>query len=454
MTRPRLGLRQRTSAPTTPRSSSAACAVDRRSIWPSTAAASVLTVLLAGCASDGPTTPPTEITLADFSTPPSAPRTIVAVPEEVFAPEVETEVSVERVGDAVVEQEREVVEVDTAEGPAPVIASRSSALVEPLPPGREWPVESLVGQINGRPIFAGEFLEPIEARLLRIAGLPDRAESRQAMIELVRRRFEEFVDSELVISEAESGLSPEQKQGLFAWLLDMREEEIARRGGNVASAESSVLEEQGLSLEEFMDRRRDLALASDLLRKKIEPRVIVSWRDIEQEYRRREVEFNPPGLVRVGRIRLTERGDGAEAIASVKERFAAGESFAEVATSLGLPDGGFWRQFPLPAEGIAGLDLAAPFREAIDGVPVGQAGPPIERPTSTTWLAVLSIDRPPALSLFDPMVQLALREGLRAQQFAIEQRRYLESLRRRWVSDDLNTMRARLVAIALDRYYR
>ena len=59
----------------------------------------MLTVLLAGCASDGPTTPPTEITLADFSTPPSAPRTIVAVPEEVFAPEVETEVSVERVGD-------------------------------------------------------------------------------------------------------------------------------------------------------------------------------------------------------------------------------------------------------------------------------------------------------------------------------------------------------------------
>jgi hypothetical protein len=58
------------------------------------------------------------------------------------------------------------------------------------------------------------------------------------------------------------------------------------------------------------------------------------------------------------------------------------------------------------------------------------------------------------MSLFDPMVQLALREGLRAQQFAIEQRRYLESLRRRWVSDDLATMQARLVAIALERYYR
>lgn len=414
-----------------------------------------IATLAAGCTSTEPTAPPTEITLADFAKAPASPRTIVAVPDEVFAPEVETEVSIERIGDAVVQREREVVEVETPEGTvAPVVASRSSGLVEPLPPGREWPVESLVGQINGRPIFAGEFLEPIEARLLRIAALPDRTDARQAIIDLVRARFEEFVDSELVISEAESGLSPEQKQGLFAWLLDLREEEIARRGGNVASAESSVLEEQGLSLEEFMSRRREIALASDLLRKKIEPRVIVSWRDIEQEYRRREAEFNPPGVVRLGRIRLTERGDGAEAIAAVKERLAAGTPFAEVATSLGLEDGGFWREFPLPAEGIAGLDLAEPFRAALEGVPVGRAGPPIERPTSTTWLAVLSIERPPALSLFDPMVQLAIREGLRAQQFAIEQRRYLESLRRRWVSDDLNTMRARLVAIALDRYYR
>ena len=442
MSRLRTGTRHRTST------------TWRHASLPRATAAS-LTLLLAACNSTGPSGPATEITLADFAREPDTPQPIVAVPEAVFAPEVETEASVERIGDAVVEREREVVEVETPEGVvAPVVAERSASLVETLPPGREWPVESLVGQINGRPIFAGEFLEPIEARLLRIAAIPDRAEARQAMIELVRARFEEFVDSELVISEAESGLSPEQKQGLFAWLLDMREQEIARRGGNVASAESSVLEEQGLSLEEFMTRRRDIALASDLLRKKIDPRVIVSWRDIEQEYRRREAEFNPPGLVRLGRIRLTERRDGAEAIASVKERLASGEPFAEVAASLDLPDGGFWREFPLPAEGIAGLDLAAPFREAIEGVPVGQAGPPIESATSTTWLAVLSIEQPPAMSLFDPMVQLALREGLRAQQFAIEQRRYLESLRRRWVSDDLATMQARLVAIALERYYR
>ncbi|MGA0174881.1 MAG: hypothetical protein ACO3NL_14740, partial [Phycisphaerales bacterium] len=336
----------------------------------------------------------------------------------------------------------------------PTVAESDRVLVEPLPVGRNWPVESLVGQINGRPIFAGEFLAPIEDRLLRIAATPERAEARRGIIELVRARFEEFVDSELVISEAESGLSPEQKQGLFAWLTNLREEEIARRGGSTASAEESLLSQEGLSLEEFMARRRDIALASDLLRRKIDSRVIVSWRDVELEYQRREKDLNPPGLIRIGRIRLTERSDGAEKIAEVKSRFEKGESFAEVAASLGLPDGGFWREFPLTDQGLAGLDLSEEFRNALAAAPPGGAGPPIERAGAATWLGVLAEVRPEPVSLFDPGVQLMIREALRNQQFGIEQQRYLQSLRRRWVSDDINVMRERLVAIALDRYFR
>lgn len=413
----------------------------------------------AGCSGsvlDPSLSPPREVTLEDFSRPEAKPEVVIEIPAEVYSPAVEIESTVETLPDGVrVASEREVVEVATPQGTVvPTVAQSDRVLIESLPVGRNWPVESLVGQINGRPIFAGEFLAPIEDRLLRIAASPDRAEARRGIVELVRARFEEFVDSELVISEAESGLSPEQKQGLFAWLTNLREEEIARRGGSTASAEESLLSQEGLSLEAFMSRRRDIALASDLLRRKIDSRVIVSWRDVELEYQRREKELNPPGLIRIGRIRLTERSDGAEKIAETKARFEKGELFTEVATSLGLPDGGFWREFPLTDQGLAGLDLSEEFRATLASAPTGQAGPPIDRAGAATWLAVLAEVRPAPVSLFDPGVQLMIREALRNQRFGIEQQRYLQSLRRRWVSDDINVMRERLVAIALDRYFR
>ncbi len=420
-------------------------------------AAAAMLSTLAACSSPAPVPDAASpVTLADFSRPSAKPEIVIEVPAEIFTPEVMVEGQTERLADGVeIETRREVVEVATPQGTVvPAVAQSDRVLIESLPVGRNWPVESLVGQINGRPVFAGEFLAPIEDRLLRIAAMPDRADARRTMIELVRTRFEEFVDSELVISEAESGLSPEQKQGLFAWLSNLREEEIARRGGSTASAEESLLSQEGISLEEFMSRRRDIVLASDLLRRKIDSRVIVSWRDMELEFRRREAELNPPGLIRLGRIRLTERSDGAEKIAEVKAAFESGKPFAEVATSLGMLDGGLWREFPLDQEGLAGLDLSAEFLKALEGVPVGTATAPIERAGSVTWLAVIAEVKPQAVTIFDPGVQLMIRDALRNKQFSIEQRRYLQSLRRRWVSDDINVMRERLVAIALDRYYR
>ena len=396
------------------------------------------------------------ISLRDFSRPEALVGPVIEVPSEVFAPpEVLEEQELIAAGDAVIIETREVIRVDAPGGTTrPMTVATTRELAEPMPPGRRWPVESLVGQINGRPIFAGEFFEPIEDRLLRIAAMDNRAEARRGIIDLVRARFEEFIDSELVIAEAESGLSPEQKQGLFAWLMNLREEEIARRGGSLAAAEESVLEEQGLSLEEFMNRRRDIALASDLLRRKIEPRVIVSWREIEAEYRRRESEFNPPASIRIGRIRLVDRGETSEVIARVRAAFAAGAPFAEVARSIGLADDGFWREFTIGPDGVAGLDLAPEFRDSLEGVPTGAAGTEIVRGNATTWLGILAIDEPTGQSLFEPRVQLGLQEMLRSRRFQVEQNRYLQSLRRRWVSEDIGKMRERLTTIALDRYFR
>ena len=194
---------------------------------------------------------------------------------------------------------------------------------ETIKVGVRWPVDGLVGQINGRPVFAAEFFLPIEDRLIRLASDAGPEGAQRAIISLVHERWMTFVNSELVIAEAESGLNMQMQQGLFAWLTNLEEEVTAQRGGTRFGAEQSLMDDTGMTMEEFIEQQRKLGLAGQLIRKKVEPRAIVSWRDIEQIYRAEYDIFNPPSQVVIGRILMLNRRD-AERIEQVKSAFAGG----------------------------------------------------------------------------------------------------------------------------------
>ncbi len=318
---------------------------------------------------------------------------------------------------------------------------------------RPWPIEGLVGQINGRPLFADRFFAPLQARIVQMAASPDRVEARRAIIDLIRFSFKEYVDSELIIAEAESGLSTDQQQGLFAWLASLEEVEIAERGGSLLEAEASLMDERGMSIEEFLQERRDVALAQQLLRKRIEPRAIVSWRDIERAFRRRESEINPPPAMLIGRMRFDTTTDGAK-IEQVKQLIGEGKTLPEIADALGVPNHGAWNEFKLPPEGIRGLPLTDAVKDRLIDLPVGKPSAVLEQKDSMTWLAVLGISQAPYRSVFDPSVQTHLREDLRIQRVMAERDRWLRSLRSRWVSEGIEQMEARLVQIAMTRYWQ
>jgi hypothetical protein len=307
--------------------------------------------------------------------------------------------------------------------------------------------------VNGRPVFANAFLEPIADRLLSAAALRDRVEGRRVFVELVRLSFKDLVDNELIVADAESKLSPEQQQGLFAWLRSFQEETIAERGGSRAAAEASLEAEESQTLEQFVQQKRDIALVRRLMNERIEPRTIVSWRDIVQEYERRRAEFNPPPVLKLGRIRLNPRTD-ADAIAKVKAMAAEGKKFSEIAAELKLPDGGLWQTFDYPPDGIAGMPFTDATKERLTGLGIDVPSAPLEQRELVVWLGILALDRPPSRSLFDRDVQLQLRAELEGRRRAIERQRYLDSLRSRWVTDEIGEMERRLVEIALERYWR
>ena len=338
-------------------------------------------------------------------------------------------------------------------GAASAGAAATGRVVNARESGGIWPVDALVGQINGRPVFADDFLEPISDQLKRCVANPDRVVGREQFLSVVKSWFKRTVDSELVVAEAESQLSPEQQQGLLAWLKSIQEETIAERGGSRAAAEESLQAEGTGSLDEFMRERRDFSLAMRLLNQRLEPRSIVSWREVEQAYERDRKLFNPPQQLKLGRMRFDTVAE-AEKIERVKALAAEGKSFTQVAKELGVADGGLWQSTDLPPQGIEGLPLSDAIKARIKGLEVDRMTEPLQSRDFTIWYSVLAIETPASRSIYDRDVQLALYAQLRDVRRSIEQQRYIGTLRSRWVTDDIGEMEERLVAFALERYWR
>lgn len=352
--------------------------------------------------------------------------------------------------DAGVRAEGEVIESVAVKDDAGNVITEvvGAARAEQVGVGQRWVVDGLVGQVNGRPIFASEFLAPLEDHLLRkVAELPREAAAKE-ISRLVAERFDQLINNELVIAEAEAGLTPEMQQGLFAFLKDMRERTVAELGGSNASATSALMEELGIGLDEFMARRRDELLAGELLRGRIDKRVIVSWRDVEREYAKQAARFSALSIIGIGRISL--KSTDADQVAAARTAFAEGKPFTEVAKMLGVKDDGAWREFPVG--NVDATDLSAEVKDALRGLAVGAPSKELTKDGSVAWYSVVATANRPAASIYDPAVQLELRSMIAGRRRMEQQSIYLKSLRDRWVTADIDQMRVRLQSIAVTRY--
>ena len=376
---------------------------------------------------------------------------IVQVPPTVFAPEeIRTTVDIEKEGEAekvITQKERVQKNADGTEKVINVGAATDEIRVKP---GEKWTIESLIGQINGRPVYAGKFMTSIEDRILRIVAENPPGNAQRLIEKLIQDRFQQYINNELIISEAEGMLSPEMQAGIFAWIQSIQEQTVAGNGGNRTSASQSIEDQFGMNMEQYLKEKRDEALASDLLRRRVEPRTIVSWRDVERQYSMLEKEFNPEPRITIGRIRL-QVSDELE-IKNVQERFKRGETFAQVATALNVPDGGKWQQYPLPKNGLAGLELADDIKKILLAVENGQVTEELRKGSTATWYCVTNVQQQATRSIFESALQRSIRRGLKEQRGAYERNRYLASLRDRWVTNDIDQMTKRLIVIAWERY--
>jgi hypothetical protein len=325
-------------------------------------------------------------------------------------------------------------------------------VLRPTRPGEKVIVDSLVGHVNGRPVFADDFLEPIEDRLMRAAEESSGVQRDHEFRAIINEWLRDVVTNELLLAEAEASLSAQEQRGLVAWLRMMYDEEI-RRGGGTRSGAEQRRRRSGEGLDQYLGEQKDMVLIHQLLERKVHPRVIVSWRDVEREYQRLYDDLNPPPTVALARIRLNSATQAAQ-VEDVSRRLAAGESFTGIAEELGFADGGLWETFEMGSEGIADIEVSEVMRQALQGLDEGDTSEPLALGSSTVWLHVVEVNRPVTRSIYDPDVQLILRNRIERRRNEAEWFRYVSSLLRRGVYDDLDEMADRLYRIAIVRYGR
>lgn len=315
-------------------------------------------------------------------------------------------------------------------------------------------VDAVVGQINGRPVYASEFFAPMDARLRADAArLPPNQWMNQAA-STIRSALRDRMVQELLLAEFQASLTREQRQGLLSFVGSLRQRLVAENLGSESLASSRLEESEGLTLEQKIQQQRDTEIIRAQINRAIGDRIYVSWREVELEYERNYDDYNPAPVARLRMLQVSERNP--ERVQEARDALANGEAFEAVATRLSdfrATEGGLWT-ITVEREGYENTRIFAPdeLNEVAIRLSPGEVSDEFRWSGSAVWLTLEAIESPASRSLYD--AQLEIHERLRRQRIAEEEAEYVVRLLGRASVTDLGEMLTRLLEIAQQRYLR
>jgi hypothetical protein len=335
------------------------------------------------------------------------------------------------------------------------------------PSGQLVAVGALIGQINGRPIFAEEVLEPIAARLRAVArsvqeGTHGRDYFDQEATTAISRRLRDIVSNEIYLSEAETAIPDEQRlQALDFYKQLLRNETISEYGqGSVEAAERWARQEHNLSLDEYVDTELRRVLIGLQVREQVYSRVVVSWREIERAYRDQHERFHPQPFARFRIFVIpATRTENRQAIESALAEGGTLQELYELGEIQSLPierQAGLF-EVELESEDLSGLVLLeaavySPLNEAARLLEVGEASPAIEfnQGLLVGWVQLEALEAPPTVSLYD--AQKVIRGEILEEKRRREFGRFEDTFLTRQDLNNMRTMAEMLLDIARRQY--
>jgi hypothetical protein len=279
------------------------------------------------------------------------------------------------------------------------LAEATREAPSPQAPGEDEPVlvDAKVGDINGRAVYASKFFGGMEERLRAEARTKPRDRWLEDTEREIARKLNDQIQEELLRAEAIASLPEAQREvGLRNMMDSLRQERVRKGGGgSAAEAEQALRDETGMDIDSYVRRQGDRELIRYQLHKRVQSRVHVSWREIQQEFERRYGEFNPAPTARFVWIRV--RDSRTEDIAFIEAELASGTDFRELAAIPAngyQPDKGgvYDRQFEGEFAGGKFFVSEALNAAAVTLAPGAWTGP-IRADGFVSWLMLASIDR-------------------------------------------------------------
>jgi hypothetical protein len=208
----------------------------------------------------------------------------------------------------------------------------------------------LVGQINGKPVFASEILDPLDGKMRAdLKKFPEPNAWLNEQSRSIQGRLFDRVRSELILAEARARLTPEERVGLTTLLSRIQSFTVAQAGGSLEQARADIERRSGeTSLDRFLADERDQILIQRTLKEQIEPRVRIPWSAVERYYRENQAQFQPAGdaVYRIVVISAAERESLAAAAAAAQSDDAF-KAFAATEANRFLQESAGERRFPL-----------------------------------------------------------------------------------------------------------
>lgn len=350
------------------------------------------------------------------------------------------------------------VRVESGEGegggaivPPPGQGERAPA-PEPLDAGGLTVVDSKVGDLNGKPIMAREWLAPMGARLRAESVGKSREEWRQLAAEEINNELMLELRDELLLAEARSSLTAQEKAGLRTWLRRFEKDVVRSSYGSETLANEQLLQSRGIGLEESKRQQERLALVQTEYKRKIRDRVQVPERDLVREYEKNFERYNPKPKAVFEMIRVSDSDQ--DTVRAFADMLASGRPFGEVAADDR-------NQVKDRSEQVREIDGTlgetelfgqADLQAAAAALEPGQMAGPIDTGSLTYWIYLDRIERE-SHSLYD--VQLELRAQLVSEREMEERARYLQRLfvRAGITDEELRQLVVRLVMLAERWYY-
>ncbi len=314
-------------------------------------------------------------------------------------------------------------------------------------------VDALVGQINGKPVYASKFLAPLDGRLrAKVIELDNNRAWQREAGKIIYDALIDQIRDELFLAEARAGLTSDQRRGLLAFVEQLRRNFASQSEGSEELADERSREAEGVSLDKKISDERDKALIRTLVSQQVNPRVNIAWKDIQRRYERDARIYNPPPVANLRMIWVPSgKVDAASAVAT---RLASGEAFAAVArdpiNEFSSSEGGLIERTFEPPYGSGRLWEDAILNDNARGLSVGRTSPPFTFQGHQVWMHLESITQKPGKTLEDAQLEIATK--LRNEKFNEETNRLFNRILERGSRTNERDMTERLLLIASERY--